>query len=90
MKTILATIAALAALLGVTSGAADARPIHHTAQVKAPNHEVDKRRVTAVKFVQIEGTVAVRFKMNDGSAWLSPDRSCMGPRRHACEVAWQR
>jgi hypothetical protein len=91
---IFAIAAAAIALLTTGWGSpAEARRIHHTAPLHAATHDVNHLKVERARFVIVrserETFRMLRFALNDGSAWLSPNPDCLGPRRGACKSAWR-
>ena len=91
---ILAATVAVIALLTIGWGSpAEARRIHHTAPLQAATHDVNQIKVERARFVIVrserETSRMLRFALNDGSAWLSPNPDCLGPRRAACKSAWR-
>lgn len=93
---IIATVALTAGLALGLAPQADARPIHHTARVQAGTGPVDTLAVMKAEFTEVvdpssnDHMEMVRFELNNGSIWLSPNDDCLGPRHRMCQIAWQK
>jgi len=93
-RLIAATVTALGLVAFAPTASADAKPITHTARYRHSDHHVAERWVAYVEFVRVRDGGnhyrMVRYELNNGSKWISPNDDCLGPSPQMCEEAWHK